>query len=136
MMVTNSILSSHQTFASLLDTRDVSRESSPLSISSSVRTQRRLHRTRQSLSTYRHDLLVALRVVNRIEQEVLVAEYENWLRDEVGLCDRIGGLLGGSDGESRVKIHKPKDAEERIKRYCVDCRGALRDVESESRGLI
>lgn len=27
--------------------------------------------------------------MNRLRQEVLRAEYETWLRDEVGLCERV-----------------------------------------------
>ncbi|KAJ9637306.1 SNF1-interacting protein [Coniosporium tulheliwenetii] len=62
---------------------------------STHRTSHRLHRTRQSLGAYRHDLLVALRVVNSVEREVLRAEYENWVLDEGMRCRKLEGMLGG-----------------------------------------
>ncbi|KAF2280443.1 transcription factor SipA3, partial [Westerdykella ornata] len=81
----------HLTFASLL--KDTDDAVSHFPTMSSRHTQERLRRYRQSLSIRRHDVLVALRVVNRIEQEVLAAEFETWLAEEVGSCSRIGGLL-------------------------------------------
>ena len=42
--------------------------------------------------------MVALRVVNRIEKEVVEAEYENWLRDETEKCGKVEDMLNG-DGE-------------------------------------
>ncbi|KAF2757889.1 hypothetical protein EJ05DRAFT_370852 [Pseudovirgaria hyperparasitica] len=66
-------------------------------------TKHRLQRSRLRLGTYRHDLLVALRLVNRVESEVLQAEYEDWLVDETGRCQRVGGMLAsvlnGTDGD-------------------------------------
>lgn len=38
-------------------------------------TARRLRRTRQNLGSYRHELLVAMRVVNNVEREMIRAEY-------------------------------------------------------------
>ncbi|EHK99257.1 putative protein SIP3 [Glarea lozoyensis 74030] len=38
-------------------------------------TARRLHRTRQNLGSYRHDLIVAMRVVNSIEREMIQADF-------------------------------------------------------------
>lgn len=54
---------------------------------------RRIRRTRQRLGGYRHDLLVAMRVVNGIEVEMVQSEWENWLRDENLRCERVGRLL-------------------------------------------
>ncbi|KAK0674281.1 hypothetical protein QBC41DRAFT_52590 [Cercophora samala] len=54
---------------------------------------RRLRRTRQRLGGYRHDLLVAMRVVNGIELEMVQSEWENWLEDENQRCERVARLL-------------------------------------------
>ncbi|KAK4650361.1 SNF1-interacting protein [Podospora pseudocomata] len=54
---------------------------------------RRLRRTRQRLAGYRHDLLVAMRVVNGIELEMVQSEWENWLEDENQRCERVAKLL-------------------------------------------
>ncbi|KAI9873977.1 MAG: SNF1-interacting protein, partial [Pleopsidium flavum] len=59
---------------------------SPTTSTSTGSTARRLRRTRQHLGSYRHDLLVAMRVVNSVEQEMLRAEWENWLLDETNRC--------------------------------------------------
>ncbi len=56
-------------------------------------TAQRLRRTRQHLGTYRHDLLVAMRVVNNVEREMVRAEWENWLFDENTRCRQVQTLL-------------------------------------------
>lgn len=56
-------------------------------------TARRLHRTRQNLGSYRHDLVVAMRVVNSIEREMMNAEWENWLLDENTKCEQAQNIL-------------------------------------------
>jgi hypothetical protein len=117
---------SHQTFTTLL-TNPSANPSTPLS--PSIHGPRRLHRTRQNLGSHRHDLLVALRVVNRIEKEVIEAEYENWLLDETHKCERVGTMLG-EDGRKAKK-----EVEAWMKGYCGDCEQALGGVR-DGRGLI
>ena len=56
-------------------------------------TARRLRRTRQHLGSYRHDLVVAMRVVNNIEREMMKAEWENWLLDENMRCKQVQTIL-------------------------------------------
>ena len=46
---------------------------------------------------YRHDLLVALRVVNSIEKEALQAEWEGWVMEENRRCRQVERLLGGQE---------------------------------------
>lgn len=50
-------------------------------------------RTRQRLGIYRHELLVALRVINSVEKELIGAEWERWLRLENNKCRAIKRLL-------------------------------------------
>lgn len=56
-------------------------------------TARRLRRTRQHLGSYRHDLLVAVRLINNVEREVIRAEWENWLLDENTRCKQVQMML-------------------------------------------
>lgn len=74
-----------------------------------VQQQRRLRRMRHALGTQRHDLLVAMRVVNRIEEEMLRAEWETWLLHETAKCERIGSWIReqrlGANGQD-VKTEK------------------------------
>jgi len=73
-----------------------------MSSETSKSTARRLHRTRQKLGSYRHDLLVAMRIVNSIEKEMVQSEWENWLADEVVRCDQIKAVLADAGGEKRA----------------------------------
>ena len=66
-----------------------------LSSSSGRAAARRMRRTRQRLGSYRHDLLVAMRVVNSIEREMVQSEWENWLTDETMRCDQLKMVLNG-----------------------------------------
>ncbi len=90
---------------------------------------RRLERTRRNLGSQRHDLLVALRVVNRIEQEVVEAEYEHWLLDETQKCAKFGTML-----DSTKKNDETVQAW--VKGYCGDCEKSLELVREARRGLI
>lgn len=56
-------------------------------------TAQRLRRARQRLGTYRHDLLVAMRIVNSVEREMVQSEWETWLADENGRCSQVKMLL-------------------------------------------
>lgn len=75
-----------------------------LSSGNSKATARRLRRTRQRLGSYRHDLLVAMRVVNNIEKEMIQSEWENWLADENLRCEQVKMML--SDKSSNVSSSK------------------------------
>ncbi|TID24492.1 hypothetical protein E6O75_ATG02857 [Venturia nashicola] len=49
-------------------------------------TIRRLQRSRQHIGSYRHDLLVALRTVTKIEKEIMKTEWESWVWSEATKC--------------------------------------------------
>lgn len=80
----------------------------------------RLSRSRNALAHYRHDLLVALRVVNRIERDVVTAEWEDWIREERRKCLRVEGML-------RAKDVGVEELGEEFGAYCRSCQ---REVES------
>jgi len=54
------------------------------------------------MSTYRHDLLVSLRLINSIEREAVRAEYENWVLEENVQCERIGNMLDALATKSEI----------------------------------
>ena len=89
-----------QTFESItsLSSADLASSSAKPRSIDTTHTSRRLQRTRQNLGTYRHDLLVALRVVNSIDREVMQAEYEDWLMSENRKCT----LLRDAIAENRT----------------------------------
>ncbi|EEQ83720.2 SipA3 [Blastomyces dermatitidis ER-3] len=106
-----------------------------------------LQRTRERLGIYRHNLLVALRVVNRIEKEVIQAEWERWLHQETQKCQVIEILLndrerlhdrdhgaGGdsdeiiSDFEKRFAATDIEDIQLWYQDYCLSCQRELEKV--------
>jgi hypothetical protein len=66
-----------------------------------AKTLSRLQRTRYNFGTYRHDLLVALRVVERVEREAVAAEWEGWVRGEIGKCRATKRIIVGGGDEDR-----------------------------------
>ena len=60
------------------------------------REARTIQRTRRKLGVYRHDLLVAMRVVNSIEREVVRTEWERWVGSERRRCRQLGAVLDGA----------------------------------------
>ncbi|POR34828.1 Putative PH domain-containing protein C19A8.02 [Tolypocladium paradoxum] len=136
------------TYRVLLDATDVDAPwedaGAALASPSSRATARRLRRTRQRLGSHRHDLLVAMRVVNSIEREMMQSEWENWLINEKSLCDDLDSLLRGGDGDGRgadrgqptggsstqkvlgsMKEDRKKALEEWRDSYCGSCRKDL-----------
>ncbi|RYP64051.1 hypothetical protein DL770_009260 [Monosporascus sp. CRB-9-2] len=87
----------YNTFQAIAGTTDMDAphadSGAALSSPASRATAQRLRRTRQKLGVYRHDLLVAMRLVNRVEREVMRSEWENWLLDENLRCDEVGEVL-------------------------------------------
>ncbi|CAO1599792.1 SNF1-interacting protein [Xanthoria calcicola] len=53
----------------------------------------RLGRWRRRLGSHRHDLLVALRVINSIERGMVDAEWEGWLEEENMKCKHMKTLM-------------------------------------------
>lgn len=103
------------------------------------RATRRLQQTRERLATYRHNLLVALRVVNSIEKEVVQNEWERWLRQELRRCHQVEMLLRRNDGEEvdeiedgqdpRVFAELTDDVREWYEKYCTSCQREQEQVE-------
>ena len=101
---------------------------------------RRLQRTRENLGHQRHDLLVAMRVVNTIEREVLQAEFENWLLEENVRCKHLGAILRQNNTEilaeqngngRHVLDGEPRRLEEARawqQQYCESCKEELENV--------
>ncbi len=118
-----------------------------MSSAASKAAARRLRRTRQKLGSYRHDLLVAMRIVNGIEREMLQSEWENWLANENFRCEQVGLMLAdrkdtpASAGEQagkrsgEQKVLRPVDGKrlESLKAwhrdYCESCRADQKMLE-------
>lgn len=98
----------------------------------SQRTGVRLHRTRDALARYRHDLLVAMRVVNRIERDVVSAEWEDWVREEARKCSKVEDMLknqrAGKRGAKQDIAVVDMDLGEEFAEYCQTCRTELTGI--------
>ncbi|EKV07563.1 Transcription factor SipA3, putative [Penicillium digitatum] len=107
---------------------------------------KRFQQTRERLGLYRHNLLVALRVVNSIEKEVIQTEWERWLREEVRRCRQVEVLLGkeatqGEDSQTgrtakaeRVFAEHADNVKQWYEEYCSSCRMEQEQVISNGRG--
>ena len=109
---------------------------------SSKTAAHRLQRTRQRLGSYRHDLLVALRVVNSIEKEVLQAEWERWLRRETQRCYMIEAMLNNRERKNndnsnhdalgvQKRFLRKEDIEHWYEDYCLSCQREQERIEHQ-----
>ena len=89
-----------------------------------------MRKTRQQMGQYRHDLLVAMRVVNKIEQEMINAEWEHWVTEEANNCDRASNLLldriqaKNVSAKRSATVNATEDAQENLQKYCSSCKVA------------
>jgi hypothetical protein len=63
----------------------------------------RISRSRQHFGSYRHDLLVGLRLVGVVEKEMLQAEWENWVLSEGSRCKQVDRLLNNNKAELQTE---------------------------------
>ncbi|KAK3062005.1 hypothetical protein LTS18_005004, partial [Coniosporium uncinatum] len=94
----------------------------PYTSASTTLSSQRLQRTRQNLASYRHDLLVSIRVVNRVEREVLQAEWETWVKEEGRRCKKVGEKV--KKNETMMRGEMGQWYEE----YCGSCRTELEEL--------
>lgn len=85
---------------------------------------KRITRSRQHFGSYRHDLLVALRLIGTVEKEVVKAEWENWVMTESSRCKHAESLLhkGGNTAAFREWWNE----------YCVSCLGAMKELRNDA----
>ncbi|KAF7189756.1 putative PH domain-containing protein C19A8.02 [Pseudocercospora fuligena] len=103
-------------------------------------TSARLRRSRDSLARYRHDLMVALRVVNRVERDIILAEWEEWVRSEDKKCQKINDMMrqvqeksdkGGKRQQDKAEVER--ELGEDFAEYCNSCRTEVSELESGNR---
>ncbi|KAI7338110.1 hypothetical protein KC315_g1914 [Hortaea werneckii] len=107
-----------------------------MSLATPQKQAARLHNTRDAIARYRHDLLVALRVVNRVESDVLKAEWEDWVRSEERKCAKVEKMLQrGESGKKSSQSRLEVDAQlgEEFAEYCRSCRAEVAGLLNETR---
>lgn len=96
---------------------------SPTMTLTTSRSAQNIHRTRQKLGTYRHDLLVAMRVVNSVETELIISEWEQWLLLETRRCRQVESLLPLANNETEKDNSLPEShhLQQWYDEYCLSC---------------
>ncbi|KAF3904339.1 hypothetical protein AA313_de0203897 [Arthrobotrys entomopaga] len=90
---------------------------------------RKLELTRRKLGVYRHDILVALSLINRLEKSVLLSEWEAWVWREKLRCQQAKTALQNSTLLSEQELGYRSTS---IESYCHSCeRGAFVDYPDD-----
>lgn len=90
-----------------------------------------LKKTFQEIGVKRHGLLVKLRMLNQMEEEIGKGEWKNWLMSELQRCDYLNENLlkeirrNDDDGETS---HEFIDGVESILGYCASCSSELKNL--------
>jgi hypothetical protein len=72
------------------------------------------------MGAYRHDLLVAMRVVNKIELEMVQSEWESWLAGETRRCEQVKEVLFAGDGTSSSNKKKERGHHQPLVQSMID----------------
>jgi hypothetical protein len=123
----------HDTFRDMLVSSEL--DATMMSKGSSRRSGARLRQTRNSLARYRHDLLVALRVINRVEEEVVHAEWEDWVLEEERKCRKVESMLqegrkGGKAMEQDAEGEEAGGLGDGFSEYCRSCKSEASQILS------
>ena len=100
----------------------------------------RLQLARQKIALQRHDLLVSMRVVNGIEQDIVSGAYERWTRSENARCRALDPVLANGTANKGGKaliagMGVGKEEEKRLadwyKEYCTSCVAEYARIEGK-----
>jgi hypothetical protein len=108
--------------------------SSSVSIGEDPPGMKRLRLARETMARRRHDLMVALRVVNRVERDVVLAEWEEWVKGEERKCRRIEAMLRSRDqkgGTAKSEDELDEELGEGFRDYCGSCRAEIVEIGTE-----
>lgn len=109
--------------------------SSSVSVGEDPPGMKRLRLSRETMARRRHDLMVALRVVNRIERGVVLAEWEEWVKGEERKCRQVEGMLRLRDetgGPAKSEAELDGELGDSFRDYCSSCRTEMAEFGSEN----
>lgn len=85
----------------------------------------RIHGFRSKIGVARNQLIIELRTLNRIEKELIMAEWQAWLFDEVSMCSRLLELFAvtgkSEEGKATNLGDKPVYFRKALTGYCASC---------------
>ena len=87
-----------------------------------------VQQSRQKLGTQRHDLLVAVRVVNSIEKELVQAAWEQWVVDEHRRCQVVEAMMLGDTAQNFTDVGD--DLKGWYDEYCTSCRNEYMKIRA------
>lgn len=105
--------------------------SSSVSIGADAPGMKRLRLTRETMARRRHDLMVALRVVNRVEKDMVLAEWGEWVKGEEKKCKRVESMLRSkaqTDGPAKSEEEVYGELGEGFRDYCRSCRAEVAEI--------
>ena len=131
---------SYSTFQAL--TSPHSSKHSPGTGGTTSSTRRAVHQLAQAqdnIGSYRNGLLVALRMVDSVEREVVQAAWESWLLEEASQCDRVEAIIRenatGTGSSADVAASRGVDDLRRWHDdYCGSCRSDLARLGKDGSG--
>lgn len=90
----------------------------------------RIHGFRSKLGIARNQLIIELRTINKIEKELIMAEWQTWLFDEVSMCSKLYDVLAISSvsRETGVINETEKEAQTNTGQECI--------LNNNSKGVI
>lgn len=89
--------------------------------SNSREVARLLRNSFQDIGVKRHELLVKLKILKEMENEITLAEWQNWLRSEVQRCDYIRDNVVQQISQDESYI----EGLQYLNEYCLDCKESL-----------
>ncbi|CEJ89258.1 hypothetical protein VHEMI05111 [[Torrubiella] hemipterigena] len=120
-----------------------------LTLPTSRATAQRLRHTRQRLGAYRHDLVVAMRIVNSMDREMMQSEWKNWVMNENAHCDNLKAALSSSAPVKRRGVEweaqkilnampadRKKAVEDWHNEYCQSCSEDFSEVVLGNKGSV
>ncbi|EWC44036.1 hypothetical protein DRE_01388 [Drechslerella stenobrocha 248] len=92
---------------------------------------RKLELTRRKLGVYRHDLLVTLSLVNRLETDVLLSEWESWVYRENLRCRHAMNALQNA---TRISGQEVGNRSVSVSSYCRSCETGVSTIREHDGG--
>lgn len=90
--------------------------------SSSNAIRNRIFELRSQIGVQRNWLMVELRTINKVETDLIMAEWRSWLYDEVARCGKVRQPSSSGSANDTSEIIVPNDRWDALVEYCKSCR--------------
>ncbi|KAF5095152.1 hypothetical protein D0Z00_003257 [Geotrichum galactomycetum] len=90
--------------------------------SSSNAIRNRIFELRSQIGVQRNWLMVELRTVNKIESDLIMAEWRSWLYDEVARCGKVRRPSNNGSANDTIETAVAAERWAALVEYCKSCR--------------